>query len=332
MKRIIVVVWFLFLAACGGVTAQDIYLLIQSGKLDDAREALQARSGQFHSDGSLLFYAALVQPDADSAAALLEAALANGAQDRFAQECYRRLAQISCLTKRYEQAIQWTLEYIGKYPKGAFWPDISRLQALALEQTSRPAQALDIIDQYVKRKLDRDVAQQGLLEKARLLADMGKPVGATTILSRLTKEGDGEAVPPALYTLAATSLRSGKAEDAGRYYALLFEEFPLAVGLGSLENQISSAPPTPTRSDQAERLTATYYSVKVGVFSSADNARAQAAAFGGRGSPIEIVQKTIQGKAYHIVYVGKFREYDAAARLRATLQQQTGEKYEVAAR
>jgi len=332
MKRIIIVVWFGFPAICGSATAQDIYLLIQSGKIDDAREAMQARSGQIQSDGNLLFCAALLEPNADSATALLEAALAKGAEDRFAQESYYRLAQMSCLTERYEKAVQWTLEYAGHYPKGVFLPDVTRLQALAFEQTNRSAQALDIVDQYVKRKLDREVAQRGLLDKARLLANMGKPVGAAAILSRLTKEGDGEAVPPALYMLAATSLRTGKAEDAGRYYALLFEEFPLAVGLGSLEDQISSAPPTPARDDQAERVTATYYSVKLGVFSSADNARAQAGAFAGKGSPIDIVQKRIQGKTYHVVYVGKFREYDAAARLRTTLQQQTGEKYEVTAR
>jgi hypothetical protein len=54
--------------------------------------------------------------------------------------------------------------------------------------------------------------------------------------------------------------------------------------------------------------------------------------FTGKATPIDVVKRTIQGKSYHIVYVGKFQEYDAASRLRTQLQQQTGEKYEVAAR
>ncbi len=330
MKRIVIVYWLVCLAVGGAVTAQDIYSLIQTGRTDDAREALQERAGQITSDGNLLFYAAMLEPRADSAAALYEAALV-GAEERFAQECFYRLTQWSCLSGRYEEAARWALGYLGKYPHGVFASEITRLQTLALEQTNRAAQALEIADLNLKKKLDRETSQRWLIDKARLLASMGKPVGASSILNRLTTEADGEAVPPALYMLAATNLRGGKAEQAGRYYALMFEGFPLAVGLGSLEDQISSAPPPPVRSDQAEQITSTYYSVKVGVFSSADNARAQAAVFTGQ-KPVDIVRRTIKGKVYHIVYVGKFQEYDSAAKLRGTLEQQTGEKYEVAAR
>ncbi|PWB68372.1 hypothetical protein C3F09_11735 [candidate division GN15 bacterium] len=332
MKRIILLVGLACLAVGGTSTAQDIYSLIQSGRLDEAREALKERGGQVDSDGNLLFFAALLEPNADSSGTLLKAAIDRGTDDAFAQEAYYRLAQVQSLSRRYDQVAELVVAYTVKYPRGVYLADMNRLRALALEQTNQSAQAIDITDQYLKKKLDRETAQETLLDKARLLANSGKPIGAATILNRLTTEADGETVPPALYMLAATNLRAGKAEEAGKYYALLFEEFPLAVGLASLENQISSAPPTPARGDQAEQITSTYYSVKVGVFASVDNARAQAAVFKGKASPIDIVAKTIQGKAYHVVYVGRYSDYESAAQLRTTLQQQTGEKYEVAAR
>ena len=332
MKRIIAVVWLLLFTVVGGVTAQDIYSLIQTGRLDEARQALGERSDQINGDGDLMFFSALLEPESDSAARLLEAALANGVQERFAEQCYLRLAQVTWLLGRYDRTIQWTTEYGTRYPTGEMAAEMSRLQALAYSESHQEDKALEIIDKLLKKKLDPLEAQLALLDKAKLLAAMGKPVGAGSILNRITRETDGEAVPPALDMLANTSLRAGKTEDAGRYYALLFEGFPLAVGLGTLESEISAAPPPAAKSDQAEKLTATYYSVKVGVFSAVDNARAQAELFKASGSPIEILQRTIKGKVYHVVYVGKLQTYDAAARLRATLEQKTGEHYEVVTR
>ena len=332
MKRFVVVVWILLATIAGGASAQDIYSLIQTGRLEEAREALGERTEQIRSDGDLMFFAALLEPEADSAARLLEAALANKAQERFVEQCYLNLANITLLLGQYDKTIVWPTDYAKRYPTGEYGPELTRLQALAYSQSNRPDQALEIIDRLLKRKLEPREMQQGLLDKAKLLAAMGKPVGAASILNRITKEADGEALPPALDMLANTSLQSGKTEEAGRYYALLFEGFPLAVGLASLESQISAAPPPATRSDQAEQITATFYSVKVGVFSAADNARAQAALFKDGRPPVEILQRTIKGKVYHVVYVGRLQSYDAASQLRATLQQQTGEQYEVVTR
>ena len=332
MKRIVVVVWLLLFTVAGGVTAQDIYSLIQTGRLDEAREALKDKSEQIRSDGDLMFFAALLEPEADSASVLLEGALNTKVQERFVEQCYLKLAQITCLLGQYDKAIQLISDYSKIYPTGEFLPEMSRLQALAYSQSNRPDQALEVVDRLLKRKLEPRETQQGLLDKARLLTALGKPVGAASILNRITKEAEGEALPPALDMLANTNLKAGKTEEAGRYYALLFEGYPLAVGLASLESQISAAPPPTTKSDQAEKITATFYSVKVGVFSAADNARAQAALFKNSGSPVEIQQRTIKGKVYHVVYVGRLQSYEAAAQLRTTLQQQTGEQYEVVTR
>lgn len=332
MKRIVIAVWLLLVTVAGGVTAQDIYSLIQTGRLDEAREALGDKAGQIASDGDLMFFAALLEPEADSAAQLFGAALTNSIQERFVEQCYLKLVQITSILGQHDKTVQWSLEYAKRYPAGEFVPEVSRLQALALSKTSHPDQALELIDRLLKRKLDSHETQQGLLDKARLLTELGKPVGAASILKRITKEAEGEALPPALDMLANTNLQTGKTEEAGRYYALLFEGYPLAVGLATLESKISAAPAPAAKSDQAETLTSTFYSVKVGVFAAADNARAQAALFKNSGSPVEIQQRTIKGKVYHVVFVGRLQSYEAAAQLRATLQQQTGERYEVVTR
>ena len=82
----------------------------------------------------------------------------------------------------------------------------------------------------------------------------------------------------------------------------------------------------------AEKLTGTFYAVKVGVFSSRENADRQADIFKKYKKPVDIREKRISGKNYHVVYVGRFQSYQDAYQFKSTLEATHGEVYQVVAR
>ena len=84
--------------------------------------------------------------------------------------------------------------------------------------------------------------------------------------------------------------------------------------------------------NQAEKLTGTYYSVKVGVFSEKGNAKRQRDLFKDYGHEIEIKDKTISGRKYHVVYVGRFQDYQQALAFQAQLEAAHNEPFQVVAR
>jgi hypothetical protein len=132
--------------------------------------------------------------------------------------------------------------------------------------------------------------------------------------------------------LGRDAVARNRADDAIFYYNILREGYPDAVGLDELMTGLGEISARATSDSKAEKLTGTYYSIKVGVFSKRGNARRQADIFKAYDKKIDIKTRKISGKDYRVVYVGRFQNYDAAVRFKLQLEANHHEVFQVVTR
>jgi tetratricopeptide (TPR) repeat protein len=310
---------------------KDIYSLIAYGRLEEARQALSEYATAAVRDGDILFYQSLLEPDAAAAAQLMEASLKASVSPRYQEEIHYRLAQYYFLAKDYDKLGRVLLDYYSLWETGKYHAEMLRLSALLDESQGQFEAALKQSDRYLVTYTSDDCQQLGQIDKARIMKANHKSIGSLKTLRSLARQRDGVAIPEALYLLGVEAAEKNRVDDAVFYYNLLREGYPSAVGLDHLAELMGglSAPPT---DNTAEKITGTYYTVKVGVFSVKDNAEKQADNFRRYDRKIEIKDKTISGKKYHVVYVGRFQDYQSALAFKEQLEATHGEPFQVVTR
>ncbi|HPI33532.1 MAG TPA: SPOR domain-containing protein, partial [candidate division Zixibacteria bacterium] len=307
MKKLLCMV-MLAAAPAAPASADDlIYRLITQGKLDEARQELSRVSTASVRDGATLFFQALLEPDAVRAAELLEVALGAGVGAEYRELANLRLAQYYSLTKAWDKLERVIVNYRAKFEHGRYREQMMRFSTLLDEQAGAGESALRQADRYLVEYGSGLAQQWGQIDKARVLQGSKKEIGADKMLRGLAREKTGPGVPQALYLLAMDAARRGKADDAVFYYNVLREAYPNAVGLEALVDRLAvMAEGVERRAAEAEQVTGTYYTIQVGVFTDADNARTQAERFRQTGWKTEIADKTISRVTYRAVYVGRF--------------------------
>jgi len=328
MKAVLFIVIALLLAHADKSAGESLYDLIQSGRLEAARDSISRAATASARDGDLLFCQSLLEPDGGEAVKQMQAALAASAGVRFQEEIYYRLAQYYLLQKDYARLADLVAEYNARWEKGRFYGPMIRLSALVDEARTHYDAALRQCDRYLISYNSGPEAQWGLVDKARIMRSHDKGIGSDEMLKQLSKEKDGEGIPQALYLLGAEAVRRHRADDAIFFYNLMRESYPGAVGQDQLVTALGELPEQ--KSDtRAEKITGTYYTVKVGVFSSSANARRQADLFKDYGKKINIDTKTISGVKYHVVYVGQFQDYRDALAFKTQLESTHNEVFQV---
>lgn len=333
MKRIICI---LVLGIASAVTAQAddlIYRLIQRGEFDQAREELSRVSTAGLRDGTNLFYQALLEPNGARAADLMEVALNSGVDKEYRELIHLRLAQYYHLTQNWERLERIIVNYRTKFEYGRYREEMMRFSTLLDERGGVSEAALRQADRYLLEYGSGEAEQWGAIDKARVLLNDDKGIGAERMLRGLSREKSGPGVPQALYLLAMDAVKSKRADDAVFYYNVLREAYPGAVGLETLVDRLASmAEGVERRTGEAEEITGTYYAIQVGVFSEADNARRQAERFKKSGWKTEVADKAISNVTYRAVYVGNFSTYEEAAAAKVNLERELNETYQVVAR
>ncbi|MBI5267873.1 MAG: tetratricopeptide repeat protein [candidate division Zixibacteria bacterium] len=323
---------FILVGVCLPVRAEDISLLISQGRLDEARKALERLGRDSAGTGNALYFRAMLESDAAQSAALLEKALTRKPEARFREDIVFRLAQYYVVTKDLSKAATLIDAELSNSP-GAYGDDLGRLRILASEQSRSLSDARRRLDQLQNTMTTADGPRWWLIDQARLSSAEGKPKATQNALQALARQKGGPGLPQALYLLCSNAVEKGRADEAVRWFNLLKESYPNAVGLDALVDKLSGMPTTGSRPDtRAEAATGTYYSVKAGVFSSSDNASAQAGKFRGLKVKVEVVPKNVGGKKYSIVFVGRYKSFDEADKARQQFESQTGEQYQVVAR
>lgn len=332
MKRLIIISMLVFALGGGYVRCEDVYSLILTGRLEQARDSLSRVATASSRDGNLLYYQSLLEPEADQAAHLMEAALQASVLVRYEEEIYYRLAQYYVLKKNYQRLSRLLADYHSRWEKGKYRDEMQRLSVLLEELGANFEAALQQCDRYLVSHTEGDDEQWGNIDKARILNAHKKGIGASKMLRRLSHAESGPGIPQALYLLGTEAAKQKRVDDAVFFYSLLREGYPSAVGLDDLVEKLGGISAGAAPDNAAEKLTGTFYSVKVGVFSDAANARRQADKFRNYDQKVEIKPKNISGKKYHVVYVGRFEDYSHAARFRIQLEAAHSEVFQVVAR
>ncbi len=318
--------------AASDLPAADIYSLIRTGRLKEASDSLSLQSSAALRDGRLLFMRSMLEENGDESARLMEAALRASVPARYQEEIYYRLAQ-HCLIKRdFTQLSRWVNQYRAQWETGRYRAEMMRFSVLVDQMTNDYESALKQVDRYLLYYTVGDEAQRGQIDKARVLRAHKKDIGATKMLQSLARGKPGPGVPQALYLLALNAVKRDRIDDAVFYYNLLREGFPNAVGLDCLVDRLGGMSQKISHDRSAEEITGTYYSVQVGVFSDKGNAKKHAATFKPYNQKVDIKVKTISGKKYRIVYVGRFQTFEEARQFKTELEIAHGEVYQVVAR
>ncbi len=331
MKKVILLLSVLMFVA-QVIRADTIYSLIRQGRLKEAADSLSGVSTASTRDGNKLFFSGLLEKDAVRSARLLEAALQASVSAVYRQEIYYRLAQYHFLRGDFTRLSQLVSEYLAFWETGKYRQEMMRFSILLDESSGAYDAAVRQSDRYLLEYNSGVANQWGLIDKSRVLSRYDKQVGAQNLLKKLSREKSGPGVSQALYMLAENAIRDKHSDDAVFYYNLLREGYPRAVGLDVLLEEMGGLSMSFPKDNRAEKITGTFYSVQVGVFSVKDNARRQANTFKAYDQKVEIKNKDISGVRYHVVYVGQFADYESARNFKETLQANHGEVYQVVAR
>ena len=309
-----------------------VYDLIKAGRIDEAQDSLSGQTRASVRDANTLFCQGLLEPDADQSVRLMQAALDGNPSAQFQEEMMYRLAQFYLMRRDYRKLSEIIAEYKSRWENGRFRGEIQRLSVLADELDKEYESALRQCDRYLMDNSSGDQQHWGLVDKVRILNAHGKEIGASEILRQLSRAKKGAGVPQSLYLLGMQAVARNNADDAIFYYNMLREAYPAAVGLDQLQAGLGELTLRKSSSNKAEKLTGTFYSVKVGVFSESANARKQADKFKGPGRKVDIETRKISGREYRVVYVGRFDDYDEATRFKLQLEAAHHETYQVVAR
>ncbi len=332
MWRRIVLATFLAVTLGSLARSESVYSLIQRGRLDEARDSLSQHTSAGVRDGNVLFFQGLLETNGDEAARLMEAARTAPVKSIYLEDITYRLAQYYFVCGNYTRLGELANGYLSTWAKGTYRSQMIRLSVLSAEKTKAYDAALKQCDRYLSDNSGLDAQQWGLIDKARILEGNGKQIGAAETVRQLSRSRKGPGVPQALYLLGMQAVSKAHADDAIFYYNMLREAYPSAVGLDQLTAGLGNIPDRPSVDSRADRVTNTYYSVKVGVFSEMENARRQADKFKSLEQKVDIESKRISGKDYRVVYVGHFRNYNDAVAFKVKLEASQHETFQVVAR
>ncbi len=327
---VIVTAWTLF--SIGAASAKDIYSLIQSGEIEEARELLSEQSTAQQRDGNHLFFLALIESDGAKAMKLIEASLNAGVSPIYLEEISLRLAQYNLFKKNFEYADKTIGEYLAKFELGRYTPDFYRYAIYADEKCGRQEAAINRADRFLLQYSKDEVGQWAIVDKARVMLTFDKKIAARDMLIKLSRTKSGPGAAAALYMLTLDAAERKRTDDAVFYYNLQREAYPSAIGQDALLERMSGLGSSSQREKSADLRTGTFYSVQVGVFSEIANAKKLVKQFEKYGYPVEIGSKIISERKYQVVYVGRFDSYESAASFEKTIESEQDDVYQVVAR
>lgn len=329
MRFIIILLTAVFVYS-GALASEKVLKLIEQGDLEQARREIGQLASAATRDGSVLYCQALLESDGYASAKFLDAAFKAGMTPEWLEDNVRRKVLYYLADHDYVNLASSALGYLQHWEGGRYRPLMMRLYALAADETGQKEAADRHVELLTRENENGLYGDIGRLEKARRQYSVKEYTAAQKICRNLTKSKYDEAVAPALYLLSSYSFRQKRIDDAILYYNILKESYPDAVGLDDLVSGFSEL--KVSGGGEAEKITGTFYSVQVGVFSVRDNARDTKKRMEKYGQPLEIQEKTISNKKYYVVYVGNFGSSDEAVAFKARLEAQENEAFQVVAR
>lgn len=311
---------------------REIRTLIENGSPAEASRKLSELSSASSRTADELIVRARLEPKGSSAAEFLTAALAGEEHPREREKIYLNLARyyqalgsrsrLSALLKRHDR----------EFVRSEFRDEFIRLHVFLAEREGDFERAKSICRKALKSSSDADMREWARLALARFeLRQKSSQKRGRNHAFRVSSSSASPMAPVALYVLAENDASGGDYDQAALDFNILREAYPHAIGAFDLIERISDIDTQPGEGE-AERLIGSFYSIQVGVFTVKDNAQRQKKQFESYGEPVEITRKTISGKRYYAVYVGRFRSADAAAAFKRTLERSEKDLFNIALR
>jgi tetratricopeptide (TPR) repeat protein len=312
------------------VRSKSIIELIDEGKLEEARQEIGRLTTAAHRDGNLLYFQALLEPNGDTSYQFLEAAVRAGLDPEYLEDNTFLMARYFLAKGDFDKLMSTATAYLQRWENGKYRPQILRLAARAKVGLNQEERSQKYIASLIKENSGHLYGALGKVDDALRLYREKKYIEAQNICRRLANSSHDEAVVPALYMLSYYSIEQKRIDDAILYYNLLREGYPDAIGLDDLVDKFTRIE---RKSDpSAEDIAGMVYSVQTGVFAEKDNAERMADRMKEYGEKVEIKEKTISGKDYYVVYVGRFKTTQQALALKTRLEASANEAYQVVAR
>ncbi|SYZ73212.1 exported hypothetical protein [Candidatus Zixiibacteriota bacterium] len=322
------IVTLTFTVPAGG---SELINLIRQGQMEAARRIMDSTASAVHRDGNRIFAQAILEPDGPRAMTLLETARQAGIDPADAEYLSLEKALFYFAAGWPDSVLNETQSYLRRWENGRYRAEMMSLEARAGEILKDSQTTNRLLELTARENPDSLTGLNARLQQARIMAQQGKYTEARKVLKRLIKSSFDNIASSSLYLLSQMALEQKRNDDALFYFNLLKEEFPDAVGLDDLSDQLSNF--QASGNDQsAEKITGTTYAVQVGVFSVRDNAMKMTDRMKKYNQKVEILEKTISGKKYYVVWVGKFLSSDQAMVFKARLETAENETFQVVAR
>lgn len=311
--------------------ASEIIDLINRGDIEEARRQIEQSSTASHRDGTILYARALLESDGQKSLQLLEAAEKSGISAEYIEDVAHLKILFNFANGDYGNVAAMAESYFRKWENGRYRPEILRMAAIAYEHEEKSERITRLRSQLAKENPDAEIGQTGKLDHANELYGAKKYDEALKIYQKLADSKHDAISAPAIFMTARCALKENHVDDAIFRYNLLKEAYPDAVGLDDLMDDLSHLE---KKSDdlKAEKITGTSYAIQAGVFSDKDNARNLVKRLKQYGEPVELGEKSISGKDYYVVYVGKFQSTEKAMAFKARLEVSEKEAFQVVAR
>lgn len=323
--RALALVAFLFLAA--DIHAQDVASSIRRGDLERAKKILKDVPQEKYSPVEK-YLAGVVERDAKRSASLLRQALDQGLSGENAEDATLRLAHYYYFNRQWDNLRNITGRYLESYPRGLHSIAILRLRMVAIERAGNRQAAIKAIDNSLPKDKRHPARRWLLFDKARLQLETNRRDQAVRTLEELSDEKGTELSPIAVYLLSHDARDNNEPSIASQYAKYLAKSFPDAIGQDELNERLELGQGSPKDIPRHSEI----YAVKLGVFSSRENARRHADKFRRSELPIDIENMIIGGKTRYVVFIGRFESRREADEVAALLEKRHREDYQVVTR
>jgi len=316
---------------CSAFAYDNIVDLIKRGEIEKARSLIAESSTAARRDGLLLFCGALLEPEGKESLKFLEASFKAELPPQYLEDNIYLEALYYLAEKNFERLVATADAYLQYWEAGRYRSEMIRLKALGMRLTGKIDKSEEQLERLIRENPGGLHGALGQLDRAVGLYEMGEHQSAEKICRKISDSNYDIAVVPALYLLSYYSIAQKEIDEAIFRFNVLKEGYPHAVGLDDLIDKFSGLD-RQASDTRAEKITGTFYSVQVGVFSIKDNAERLAERIKKYGEKVELNTKRFSDKDYYVVYVGRFLSTDDAMAFKKRLELAEKEIFQVVAR
>jgi len=303
--------------------------LLASGDPAEARRLARAVLADEPANARALLLMAQTEPGGRTAQSWAEQAIAASGGRSPGDEATLFLIEAFAATKSYGAITERAERFYRDFGRENEYADAVRWwSTLANLKLGRSSAAAAELNWAVKNPTSSAWSRSLRLLYADSRTDVEEAVGAYRDLMRVN---DSYIESQCLLGLIWAYERLGESDRVILYRGILAEKFP-NVSMHFIE-PAAAFPPAPAATDtEAERLADIDYTVQLGAFSDADNARRLRVKYQTRGYTVHSFSRTVAGKKYWVVQVGSFASMDKARELQEKLQREDKANYRVVVR